>query len=140
MFDSRMSVVLPEEKADEFIDLFYPNNMDGFNVEEREEHDSYTNSHGLALRNIGFQPRTGLLYDLVYGLGTREMSLKAVCQKYGVKRLTMYRLDTDSGYEESVTYDKKNGVTYQDRNAFPLPENEYLDEEETIDDKEVEAE
>lgn len=139
MFDSRMSVVLPEEKADEFMNLFYPNNMDGFNVEDRDEQESYNNEHGLAFRSISFEPRTGLLYDMVYGLGTREMSLKNVCQAFGVKRLTMYRLDTNSGYEESVTYDKKNGVKYQDRDAFPMPEDDTLGEEETLDENEAEA-
>lgn len=138
MLDSSMAVVLPIEKADEFMSLFYPNNMDGFNVEEREEIDSYDNKHGLAFRCISFQPRIALLDDIVSGLGTCEMSLEAVCRKYEVKRLTMYRVDRD--YEESITYDKKNGVKYQDRSAFPSPETEYLDDDEVLDESEAEAE
>ena len=138
MFDSSMSVVLPIEKADEFMNLFYPNNMDGFNVEDRDEIESYDNKHGLAFRCISFQPRISLSDDIVAGLGTCEKSLEAVCREYGVKRLTMYRVD--GYYEESVTYDKKNGVKYQDRDAFPMPQDDTLGEEETLDESEAEAE
>ncbi len=136
MFDSSMSVVLPIEKADEFMDLFYPNNMDGFNIEDRDTIESYNNEHGLAFRYINFQPRISLLDDMVSGLGTREMSLEAVCREYGVKRLTMCRINESC--EESITYDKKNGVKYQDRSAFPMPQDDTLGEEETLDESEAE--
>lgn len=137
MFDSSMSVVLPIEKADEFMDLFYPNNMDGFNVEERDEIESYDNEHGLAFRCISFQPRIGLMDDIVMGLGTCEKSLETVCREYGVKRLTMYRVD--GHYEEYVTFDKKNGLKYQDRDGFPMPEDDALGDDETLEESEAEA-
>ena len=136
MCDANISVVLPTENADRFVELFKPNNTEGFCVQESEELDSYSNSHGVSLRKINFQPQFEL-YDMVYG-EPRERSLKRICEEFGVKRLIMHKIEPDSGHEESVTYDKKNGVQYQSRDAYPSPEDEYLDNEETIDDSEAE--
>lgn len=138
MSDADMAVVLPTANADEFLKLFEKNNTDGFGVQESEETERYCNSHGLTFCLLNFQPNFEL-YDMVYSATDREKSLKAICERFGVKRLTLMN-QPFGGREESVTYNKKNGLDYQSRDYFPLPSNEYLDEDEMIEDKEAEAE
>lgn len=139
MSDADMAVVLPTANADEFLKLFEKNNTDGFGVQESEETERYCNSHGLTFCLLNFQPNFEL-YDMVYSATDREKSLKAICERFGVKLLTMLMNQPFGGREESVTYNKKNGLDYQSRDYFPLPSNEYLDEDEMIEDKEAEAE
>jgi hypothetical protein len=137
--DADKAVVLPTANVDEFLKLFEKNNADGFGVQEIEETERYSNSHGLTFCLLNFQPNFEL-YDMVYSATDREKSLKAICERYGVKRLTMFMNQPFCEREESVTYNKKNGLDYQSRNYFPLPCNEYLDEDEMIEEKEEEAE
>ncbi len=139
MSDADMAVVLPTKNADEFLKLFEANNPEGFGIQECEETERYSNSHGLTLCMLNFQPNFEL-YDMVYSATDREQSLKAICERYGVKRLTMLMNQPFGEREESVTYSKKNGLDYQSRNYYPLPSNEYLDEDETINESEAEAE
>lgn len=139
MSDADMSVVLPTENVKEFMRLFEPHNTDGFNVQECEETDGYDNANGLSLRVVNFQPNFDL-YDMAYSVFARERALKNVCEKLGVKRLIMHKSAVGSGEEESITYDKKNGLKYRNREAFPMPEDEYLDEDETMNENEAEAE
>lgn len=138
MNDANMSVVLPTENVEDFMKLFEPHNTDGFNVQESEETDRDDNAHGLSLRVINFQPAFDL-YDMAYSVFRREYSLKNVCEKFGVKRLIIHKSSIGSGEEESITYSKKCGLTYQHREDYPSPFDECLDEDETMD-SEAEAE
>jgi len=138
MSDADMSVVLPTKNVEEFMKLFEPHNTDGFNVQECEQTDSYNNAHGLSLRVINFQPNFDL-HDIAYSIFARERTLKNVCEKYGVKRLMMRKSGFGSGEEEYVSYDQKNGLQYESRVNFPSPNDEYLDDDETLE-SEVEAE
>lgn len=139
MNDANMSVVLPTKNADSFMELFAPHNTEGFNVQECEETDRYDNAHGVSLRVVNFQPNFDL-YDMIYGVYTREHSFRAVCERFGVKRLIAHKMESDSGDEESVTYDNITGVQYNCREAYPSPDDEFLDDKETIEEAEAEAE
>ena len=72
MSDADKAVVLPTANVDEFLKLFEKNNADGFGVQEIEETERYSNSHGLTFCLLNFQPNFEL-----YGLqrnGQREIA------------------------------------------------------------------
>ena len=131
---SEMSVVLPTENADKFEKLFITNDIkeqDRYfarcflgNVERQE------NKHGLARLLIQFDAAWSLHSCMIDGYP----------QESNGNCPTLESREPGIGFEESVSYDRGNGLMEESHDLFAEPAYDKLEDDETMEDKEVEAE
>ncbi len=145
---SEMSVVLPTENADKFEKLFITNDIkeqDRYfarcflgNVERQE------NKHGLARLLIQFDAAWSLHSCMIDGYPQESNgncpTLEEICKELKVKRLLAKSREPGIGFEESVSYDRGNGLMEESHDLFAEPAYDKLEDDETMEDKEVEAE
>lgn len=141
---SKMSVVLPTESADAFSSLFIAK-------ENNENKDRYfarcflhnvereNNSHGLTRLYIQFDAAWSLYSCLIDGYPQESKgtcpTLEDICNEMKVKRLTASSREPGIGFEESIQFDKENGLTVESHELFDQPFDDYLDDDETMDDE-----
>ncbi len=66
-------------------------------------------------------------------------TLEEACKELNVKRLIAKSREPGIGFEESVTYDKENGLYGESHDLYAEPSYDELDEDESIEDTGMEA-
>lgn len=145
--ESEMSVILPTENADKFARLFITND-----TKNEEKHfarcflgniERENNKHGLTRLFIQFDAAWSIHSCMVEGYPQETNgvcpTLEEVCKKLNVKRLIAKSREPGIGFEESVSYDKENGLTEESHDLYAEPFYDELDEDETLEDTEMEA-
>ncbi len=146
--ESEMSVVLPTENADKFAALFITDDTKDedrhfarcfLSKLEREE-----NKHGLTRLFIQFDAAWSIHSCMVNGYPQESNgkcpTLEEACNEFKVKRIIAKSREPGIGFEESVSYDRNDGLTEESHDLYDEPFYDELDDDETIDDSEAEAE
>ena len=106
---------------------------------ERQE-----NKHGLARLLIQFDAAWSLHSCMIDGYPQESNgncpTLEEICKELKVKRLLAKSREPGIGFEESVSYDRGNGLMEESHDLFAEPAYDKLEDDETMEDKEVEAE
>lgn len=133
-----LSAVLPVENVTEFKDFFTTplHSQAGNYAEVVEVINEESNKNGVAIIELNIES-----YFELNDLINNEYPFADFCKQMNVKRLTAFRQSLSDQIDEALIYSRKNGFDYQRREYMPMPCTEcYLEEDETIDDKEMEAE
>ena len=133
-----LSAVLPVEKISAFKNFFAAPSYcpAGCYAEEVKIINEESNDNEVALIGLNIES-----YFELNDLINNDYPFADFCKQMNVKRLAAYRQSPSDMVEESLIYSRKNGFDYQRRDFLPMPCTDcYLDEDETIDDNEAEAE
>ena len=145
--ESEMSVILPTGNADKFAGLFITNDT---KAEERHfarcflgNIEREDNKHGLTRLFIQFDAAWSIHSCMVEGYPQETNgvcpTLEEVCKELNVKRLIAKSQEPGIGFEESVSYDKENGLTEESHDLYAEPIYDELDEDERLADSEMVA-